>query len=91
MIVKKISVIYETLQGTLYYVGQMRSCVIGVTKVLIHAYTGNKDTHGINSMRLAEVWMDEYKRLFYMHRRDLLVMRVCTHACVCTSLCVMYS
>lgn len=35
--------------------------------------SGNKDTHGINSMRLAEVWMDEYKRLFYTHRKDLLV------------------
>ncbi|BFZ02126.1 hypothetical protein BsWGS_05164 [Bradybaena similaris] len=39
-----------------------------------HPYTfpGNKDTHGLNSMRLAEVWMDDYKRLFYTHRRDLL-------------------
>ena len=34
---------------------------------------GNKDTHGINSKRLAEVWMDGYKRLFYMHRHDLAV------------------
>ena len=25
----------------------------------------------INSVRLAEVWMDGYKRLFYTQRRDL--------------------
>ncbi|GAV02000.1 hypothetical protein RvY_12618-2 [Ramazzottius varieornatus] len=31
----------------------------------------NKDTHGINSARLAEVWMDDYKRLFYLHRQEL--------------------
>ncbi|CAD6196351.1 unnamed protein product [Caenorhabditis auriculariae] len=31
----------------------------------------NKDVHGTNSKRLAEVWMDEYKRLYYMHRQDL--------------------
>merc|ERR1712018_453527 len=39
-----------------------------------HPYTfpGNKDTHGLNSARLAEVWMDGYKRLFYGHRRDLM-------------------
>lgn len=39
-----------------------------------HPYTfpGNKDTHGLNSKRLAEVWMDEYKRLFYMNRKDLV-------------------
>ncbi|KAI1728985.1 glycosyl transferase family 2 domain-containing protein [Ditylenchus destructor] len=32
---------------------------------------GNKDVHGTNSKRLAEVWMDDYKRLYYLHRRDL--------------------
>jgi len=39
-----------------------------------HPYTfpGNKDTHGINTARTVEVWMNEYKRLFYMHRPDLL-------------------
>ncbi len=33
--------------------------------------TGNKDTHGINTARVVEVWMDDYKELFYMHRGDL--------------------
>jgi len=39
-----------------------------------HPYTfpGNKDTHGINTARTVEVWMDDYKKLFYMHRPDLL-------------------
>lgn len=32
---------------------------------------GNKDVHGTNSKRLAEVWMDDYKRLYYTHRTDL--------------------
>uniref|UniRef100_A0A915D3I2 Polypeptide N-acetylgalactosaminyltransferase n=1 Tax=Ditylenchus dipsaci TaxID=166011 RepID=A0A915D3I2_9BILA len=32
---------------------------------------GNKDVHGTNSKRLAEVWMDDYKRLYYLHRNDL--------------------
>ncbi|KAI5643644.1 glycosyl transferase family 2 domain-containing protein [Phthorimaea operculella] len=29
------------------------------------------DTHGINTARMAEVWMDDYKELFYLHRPDL--------------------
>nr|XP_049699511.1 uncharacterized protein LOC110380411 isoform X2 [Helicoverpa armigera] len=29
------------------------------------------DTHGINTARMAEVWMDEYAELFYLHRPDL--------------------
>jgi len=39
-----------------------------------HPYTfpGNKDTHGINTARTVEVWMDKYKKLFYMNRPDLL-------------------
>uniref|UniRef100_A0A1I7ZP92 Polypeptide N-acetylgalactosaminyltransferase n=1 Tax=Steinernema glaseri TaxID=37863 RepID=A0A1I7ZP92_9BILA len=32
---------------------------------------GNLDVHGTNSKRLAEVWMDDYKRLYYMHRMGL--------------------
>ncbi|XP_049882423.1 uncharacterized protein LOC126378274 [Pectinophora gossypiella] len=33
------------------------------------ALTG--DSHGINTARMAEVWMDDYKELFYLHRPDL--------------------
>ena len=43
-----------------------------------HPYTfpGGKDTHGINTARVVEVWMDEYKKLFYMHRADLLTIDI---------------
>lgn len=37
------------------------------------SFPGKGDVHGRNSMRLAEVWMDDYKRFYYMHRRDLQV------------------
>ena len=36
-----------------------------------HPYHIPEDSHGINTARMAEVWMDEYKRFFYMHRADL--------------------
>jgi len=39
--------------------------------MLFFQITGNKDTHGINTARVVEVWMDDYKELFYMHRGDL--------------------
>ncbi|PAA63170.1 hypothetical protein BOX15_Mlig000326g1 [Macrostomum lignano] len=37
-----------------------------------YSFPGHKDYHGLNTMRLVDVWMDEYKRLFYMHRHDLV-------------------
>ncbi|QQP35687.1 Polypeptide N-acetylgalactosaminyltransferase, partial [Caligus rogercresseyi] len=36
-----------------------------------YSFPGNKDTHGINTARTFEVWMDDYKRLFYLNRPDL--------------------
>lgn len=36
-----------------------------------YAFPGNSDTHGINTARMAEVWMDEYAELFYLNRPDL--------------------
>ncbi|KAL5017006.1 hypothetical protein ScPMuIL_006595 [Solemya velum] len=38
---------------------------------LPYTFPGKKDTYAINSMRLAEVWMDKYKRNFYDLRKDL--------------------
>uniref|UniRef100_A0AC35EWU2 Uncharacterized protein n=1 Tax=Panagrolaimus sp. PS1159 TaxID=55785 RepID=A0AC35EWU2_9BILA len=32
---------------------------------------GEPDVHGFNSKRLADVWMDDYKRMFYRHRTNL--------------------
>lgn len=36
-----------------------------------YSFPNNKDTHGINTARTVEVWMDGYKKLFYMNRPDL--------------------
>lgn len=36
-----------------------------------YSFPDNKDTHGINTARLVEVWMDDYKRFFYMFEPSL--------------------
>ncbi|KAK5638663.1 hypothetical protein RI129_012958 [Pyrocoelia pectoralis] len=36
-----------------------------------YSFPENKDTHGINTARLAHVWMDDYRRLFFMHQPGL--------------------
>lgn len=36
-----------------------------------YAFPDNRDTHGINTVRMALVWMDEYIDLFFMNRPDL--------------------
>jgi polypeptide N-acetylgalactosaminyltransferase len=38
-------------------------------------YAGD-DVHGRNSMRLAEVWMDDYKKYYYNHRLVLIVIEI---------------
>nr|XP_012217497.1 PREDICTED: polypeptide N-acetylgalactosaminyltransferase 1 isoform X2 [Linepithema humile] len=35
-----------------------------------YKFPNDKDTHGINTARLAFVWMDEYRRLFLLHRSE---------------------
>ncbi|XP_066599773.1 polypeptide N-acetylgalactosaminyltransferase 1-like [Prorops nasuta] len=35
-----------------------------------YKFPNDKDTHGINTARLAYVWMDDYKRLFLLHRSE---------------------
>ncbi|CAH1118570.1 unnamed protein product [Phaedon cochleariae] len=36
-----------------------------------YSFPDNKDTHGINTARLAHVWMDDYKRFFFRHQPAL--------------------
>jgi len=38
-----------------------------------YSFPGNVDSHGLNTARLVEVWMDEYKEIFYSHRQELKV------------------
>ncbi|XP_076349040.1 polypeptide N-acetylgalactosaminyltransferase 1-like [Tachypleus tridentatus] len=36
-----------------------------------YSFPEKNDAHALNTMRTVEVWMDDYKRYFYMHRPDL--------------------
>ncbi|CAG9811392.1 unnamed protein product [Chironomus riparius] len=36
-----------------------------------YSFPNDKDTHGINTVRMAIVWMDDYQELLYMNRPDL--------------------
>lgn len=36
-----------------------------------YSFPNDRDTHGINTVRMAMVWMDEYIEYFYMNRPDL--------------------
>lgn len=36
-----------------------------------YSFPDNRDTHGLNTVRMARVWMDEYIDLFYLNRPDL--------------------
>ncbi|KAG4066270.1 hypothetical protein HA402_000494 [Bradysia odoriphaga] len=36
-----------------------------------YSFPDDKDTHGLNTVRMAKVWMDDYINLFYLNRPDL--------------------
>lgn len=71
---------YQWVQHLLAILCTTQSVVISIRVYLMiygcfFRFPDNKDTHGINTVRLAQVWMDEYIDLFYMNRPDLKVSR----------------
>lgn len=44
-----------------------------------YSFPNNRDTHGINTVRMAQVWMDQYIDLFFMNRPDLKVREIFFH------------
>lgn len=40
----------------------------------IFRFPNDRDTHGLNTVRMAKVWMDEYIDLFFLNRPDLKVL-----------------
>lgn len=43
----------------------------------IGRFPNDRDTHGINTVRMATVWMDDYIDLLYLNRPDLRVSSNC--------------
>ena len=38
-----------------------------------YSFPNNVDSHGLNTARLADVWMDDYKEIFFFNRKELKV------------------
>lgn len=49
----------------------MENLIEKVILQLNFRFPNNRDTHGINTARMALVWMDDYVNIFFMNRPDL--------------------
>ncbi|OXU17229.1 hypothetical protein TSAR_011404, partial [Trichomalopsis sarcophagae] len=45
-------------------------------KFFPYAFPSNKNTYLINTARAVHVWMDDYKRLFFLHHKDMEVTNI---------------
>ena len=59
------------LYGSSYFFCFLVIMFIDYSNRSFHPYFIPTDSHGINTARMAEVWMDDFKRFYYMHRQDL--------------------
>ena len=60
------------------YLGECKRT--SVNHVFLSLSDKKRDYHGLNSLRMARVWMDDYIRLFYNHRNKLKVCSIVTYS-----------